>query len=174
MDNTNLKSFIIDVPDFPESGIVFKDITPLLADPAAFSKTIELMAQRLIDTKTEEILAIESRGFIFGAAVANYLSLPLHLVRKQGKLPRATIGIDYALEYGTDRVELHRDTLSTGTRYAIVDDLIATGGTAAATVELVREQGADLACCAFIVELSFLHGRSRLNGCPVESLIEFL
>jgi len=173
MNRTDLRAFIIDVPDFPEPGIVFKDITPLLADPGAFAQTVEMLAERLTRAGTDEILAIESRGFIFGAAVANYLSVPLHLVRKQGKLPRATIGIDYALEYGTDRVELHRDTLSPGTRYAIVDDLIATGGTAAATVELVREQGADLACCAFVVELGFLQGRSRLDGCPVESLIDF-
>jgi len=173
MNNKDLRKFIIDVPDFPEPGIIFKDITPLLADPTAFAQTIELLAQRLTDAGTDEILAIESRGFIFGAAVAHRLSLPLHLVRKQGKLPRATVGIDYALEYGTDRVELHHDTLSADHRYAIVDDLIATGGTAAATAELVREQGARLACCAFVVELGFLHGRDRLNGCRIESLIEY-
>ena len=173
MDNTDLRQFILDVPDFPEPGIVFKDITPLLANPAAFNRSIELLAQRLIAAGTDEILAIESRGFIFGAAIANHLDLPLHLVRKQGKLPRATIGIDYALEYGTDRVELHHDTLSDDRRYAIVDDLIATGGTAAATVDLVRQQGAHLSCCAFIVELSFLNGRSRLNDCRVESLIDY-
>ena len=173
MTSEDLKKFRIDVPDFPEPGIVFKDITPLLADPAAFAQTIELLAERLTDTRTDEILAIESRGFIFGAAVANRLSLPLHLVRKQGKLPRATVGIDYALEYGTDRVELHHDTLFADRRYAIVDDLIATGGTAAATVELVREQGAELSCCAFVVELGFLQGSERLNGCRIESLIEY-
>ncbi len=173
MTNEDLRNFIIDVPDFPEPGIVFKDITPLLADPTAFAQTIELLAQRLIDSRGDEILAIESRGFIFGAAVANRLSLPLHLVRKQGKLPRPTIGIDYSLEYGTDRVELHHDTLSAGRRYAIVDDLIATGGTAAATVKLIREQGAELVCCAFVVELGFLHGRAQLDGCHIESLIKF-
>jgi len=173
MSSEDLRKFIVDVPDFPEPGIVFKDITPLLANPAAFAQTIELLARRLTDTRTDEILAIESRGFIFGAAVANRLSMPLHLVRKQGKLPRATIGIDYALEYGTDRVELHHDTLSAGRRYAIVDDLIATGGTAAATAALVREQGAELTCCAFVIELGFLNGRDRLDGCRVESLIEY-
>jgi len=174
MNSKDLMKFITDVPDFPEPGIVFKDITPLLADPAAFELSIELLAQRLIDSRAEEILAIESRGFIFGAAVANRLSLPLHLVRKQGKLPRATIGIEYALEYGTDRVELHHDTLVSGRRYAIVDDLIATGGTAAATAALVRKQKADLSCCAFVIELAFLKGRERLDGCRVESLVEYL
>jgi adenine phosphoribosyltransferase len=173
LTHQDLKKFIIDVPDFPKPGIIFKDITPLLADPAAFAQTIEMLAQRLTDTHTDEILAIESRGFIFGAAVANHLSLPLHLVRKEGKLPRETIGIDYALEYGTDRVELHHDTLSTDRRYAIVDDVIATGGTAAATVELVRKQGAELTCCAFVIELGFLHGRDLLDGCRIESLIEY-
>ncbi len=173
MNDTELRQFIIDVPDFPEPGIVFKDITPLLGNPGAFARSIELLAQRLADAGTDEVLAIESRGFIFGAAVARQLGLPLHLVRKQGKLPRPTVGIDYALEYGTDRVELHHDSLSADRRYAIVDDLIATGGTAAATVDLVRQQGAKLCCCAFVVELSFLNGRSRLNGCRVESLINY-
>ena len=173
MNSEDLKKYIIDVPDFPEPGIVFKDITPLLTHPPAFSRTVELLGDRLAESRVDEILAIESRGFIFGAAVANHLSMPLHLVRKQGKLPRETIGIDYALEYGTDRVELHHDTLSSDRRYAIVDDLIATGGTAAATAELVREQGANLACCLFVVELCFLRGRARLNDCRVESLIEF-
>lgn len=173
MNSEDLKKYIIDVPDFPKPGIVFKDITPLLTHPPAFSRTIELLAERLTESRVDEILAIESRGFIFGAAVANHLSMPLHLVRKQGKLPRETIGIDYALEYGTDRVELHHDTLSLDRRYAIVDDLIATGGTAAATAELVREQGATLACCLFVVELRFLCGRDRLDNCRIESLIEF-
>lgn len=173
MNKPDLRQFIIDVPDFPEPGIVFKDITPLLANPAAFAQSIELLAQRLTDAGTDEILAIESRGFIFGAAVANFLNLPLHLVRKKGKLPRPTVGIDYALEYGSDRIELHHDTLCADRQYAIVDDLIATGGTAAATVDLVRQQGAHLSCCAFVVELKFLNGRSRLKGCRVESLIEY-
>ena len=117
-----VKRLIRDVPDFPEPGVVFKDITPLLADPAAFEHTIELLADRLAASEAEEILAIESRGFIFGAAVAARLSLPLHLVRKPGKLPLATVGIDYALEYATDRVEIHRDVLRPGIRFAIVDD----------------------------------------------------
>ncbi len=173
MNSEDLKKYIRDVPDFPKPGIVFKDITPLLTHPPAFSRTIELLAERLTESRVDEILAIESRGFIFGAAVANHLSMPLHLVRKQGKLPRETIGIDYALEYGTDRVELPHDTLSLDRRYAIVDDLIATGGTAAATAELVREQGATLACCLFVVELRFLCGRDRLDNCRIESLIEF-
>jgi adenine phosphoribosyltransferase len=168
-----VKRLIRDVPDFPEPGVVFKDITPLLADPAAFEHTIELLADRLAASEAEEILAIESRGFIFGAAVAARLSLPLHLVRKPGKLPLATVGVDYALEYGTDRVEIHHDVLRPAVRYAIVDDLIATGGTAAATARLVREQGAKIVNCSFVIELNFLNGRAKLGDCRIDSLIAY-
>ncbi len=168
-----VKRLVHDVRDFPEPGIVFKDITPLLADPAAFEHTIGLLADGLVATNAEEILAIESRGFSFGAAVAARLSLPLHLVRKAGKLPRTTVGVDYALEYGTDRVEIHHDILRPGVRYAIIDDLIATGGTAAATARLVREQGATIVNCSFVIELNFLHGRAKLGDCRVDSLIAY-
>lgn len=164
---------IVDVPDFPEPGVVFKDITPLLAHPAGFSATVELLAERLADSGTQEILAIESRGFIFGAAAATRLGMPLHLVRKPGKLPRRTIGVDYDLEYGSDRVEIHDGALTNGLRYAIVDDVIATGGTAAATAQLVRDQDAETAGCFFVIELGFLNGRERLDGCPIDSLITF-
>ena len=167
----DIAEYIVDVPDFPEPGIVFKDITPLLADPDAFAAAVRLLAERLTDTGAQEILAIESRGFIFGAAVAAELAMPMHLVRKPGKLPRATVGVDYALEYGTDRVEIHRGTLNPRTAYTIVDDVIATGGTAAATAELVRHQGAAVAGCLVLVELAFLNGRERLAGCRVDSLI---
>ena len=135
-----LRTAVRNIPDFPKQGILFRDITTLLLDPEAHRLAVEAMAEPFRDSPPDQIVGIESRGFIFGAAVANRLSLPLHLVRKQGKLPRATIGIDYALEYGTDRVELHRDALSAGTRYAIVDDVLATGGTTAATVARVRQQ----------------------------------
>ena len=168
-----VKRLVHDVPDFPETGIVFKDITPLLANPTGFTHTIDWLADRLVTTRAEEILAIESRGFIFGAAVAARLSLPLHLVRKPGKLPRTTVGIDYALEYGTDRIEIHHGVLRSGVRYAIVDDLIATGGTAGATARLVREQGAEIVSCLFIIELNFLGGRKQLDDCRVNSMIAY-
>jgi adenine phosphoribosyltransferase len=173
MSIDDLKRLIHDVPDFPEPGVVFKDITPLLADPKGFSYTIDLLADRLVATGAQEILAIESRGFIFGAAVATKMSIPLQLVRKPGKLPRRTVGQDYALEYGTDRVEVHSNVIDRTTRYAIVDDLIATGGTAAATTKLVLQHGAEIACCAFVIELNFLQGRDQLNGCRVESLLHY-
>ena len=169
----DLKKFIRDIPDFPKPGIIFKDITPLLADPTAFSRAVTLFAERLDAAGTGEILAIESRGFIFGAAVSVEMSIPMHLVRKSGKLPGKTVGMDYALEYGSDRVEIHSGVLRQGTRYGIVDDLIATGGTAAATMTLAQKYDAEIACCVFLIELGFLRGRDKLNGCRVESLLTY-
>jgi adenine phosphoribosyltransferase len=173
MNSTDLREYIRDVPDFPKPGIVFKDITPLIADPVAFNLAVDLIAERLRASETDEILAIESRGFIFGAAVSAQMSLPLQLVRKSGKLPGETVGMDYELEYGTDRVEIHRGVLRPGRRYGIVDDLIATGGTAAATMRLVREHDADISCCCFLIELGFLGGREMLDGCRIESVIVY-
>jgi len=173
MTTDDLRRLIKDVPDFPKPGIVFKDITPLLANPDAFNHAVDLLAEHLDRAGSEEILAIESRGFIFGAAVSALMSIPLQLVRKPGKLPCATIGLDYELEYGTDRVEIHSSALVRGKRYGIVDDLIATGGTAAATVRLARQHGAVIACCSFVIELSSLQGRRHLNECQVESLIRY-
>jgi adenine phosphoribosyltransferase len=167
----DLAQFIRDVADFPKPGIVFKDITPLISDSGAFRFTIGCLAEKIAAAGVDEILAIESRGFIFGAAVAAELSLPMHLVRKPGKLPRETVGIDYELEYGTDRLELHKDVLHPSKRYGIIDDVIATGGTAGATTRLVQASGGTVACCAFVIELGFLEGRKNLNGCPVESLL---
>lgn len=173
MTPTELKRFIRDVPDFPKPGIVFKDITPLLADPAAFKASVSLLSERLQAAGATEIIAIESRGFIFGAALAERLGWPLHVVRKPGKLPRATVGMDYELEYGSDRIELHHDVVQPGCRFAIVDDLIATGGTASAVARLVEEQGGKVSCCAFLIELGFLAGRKRLSSYRVESLITY-
>jgi adenine phosphoribosyltransferase len=173
MNPTELRAYIRDVPDFPKPGILFRDITPLLADSAAFRETVRLLGEKLRDAGAEELLAVESRGFIFGAALALALDLPLHLVRKRGKLPRATVGRDYELEYGTDRVELHHDVIRRGIRYGMVDDLIATGGTAAACTRLVQDHEGLIACCAFVIELTSLDGRERLPGLRVESLIRF-
>ena len=163
---------IRDVPDFPKPGIVFKDITPLLADGEAFSAVVSEMAARVGDD-VDAIVGIESRGFIFGAALAQRLGLGLVTVRKPGKLPSEVLSIEYELEYGVDRLEIHRDALSHDHRVVIVDDLLATGGTAAATVELVRNLGAEVAGCLFAIELGFLDGRKALPGVNVDSLINY-
>ena len=173
MTLSEIEALIADVPDFPKPGILFKDITPLLASPAAFRESTELMAERLAAARADAILAIESRGFIFGAALAGKLGLPLQLVRKRGKLPRATVSVRYELEYGFDHLELHADALVAGGRYLIVDDVIATGGTAAAVASLVQQQSGTVAKCAFLIELTFLDGRKRLAGHDVVSLIRY-
>jgi adenine phosphoribosyltransferase len=168
-----LRSLIRDVPDFPKPGILFKDITPLLEHPAGFRETIERLAQGAEAFRAEHILAIESRGFIFGAALAHRLDLPMHLVRKRGKLPRESVSIRYELEYGFDHLEVHADSIRPNERYLIVDDLIATGGTAAATAALVRQQQGVVAGFAFVIELKFLAGREALGDEPVCALIDY-
>ena len=173
MSPLEIKSLIVDVPDFPKPGIVFKDITPLLESPAAFRAAIGELAQRCEGLRADGILAIESRGFIFGAALAQRLGLPLELVRKRGKLPRRSLRVSYALEYGVDHLEIHEDALKRGGRYLIVDDVIATGGTAAAVASVVAQQGASVAACLFLIELKFLGGREKLGGLPVVSLISY-
>lgn len=173
MTPADIKTLIVDVPDFPKPGIVFKDITPLLENPAAFRAAIEQLAQRCEDVRADGILAIESRGFIFGAALAQRLQLPLELVRKRGKLPRRSVSVSYALEYGVDHLEIHADALKRGGRYLIVDDVMATGGTAAAVAELVAQQGGAVAACVFLIELTFLAGREKLGGQEIVSLISY-
>ncbi|MFO7287531.1 MAG: adenine phosphoribosyltransferase [Gammaproteobacteria bacterium] len=173
MTPEQLRGLIRDVPDFPKPGIVFKDITPLLEHPQAFRSTIERLAEGVDGLGAQRILAIESRGFIFGAALAHELGLPMHLVRKRGKLPRESISVEYTLEYGVDHLEVHADAIVPGERYLVVDDLIATGGTAAAVGELVSRQSAVLAGYAFVIELAFLSGRKALGDVPVVALIDF-
>jgi adenine phosphoribosyltransferase len=173
MTPADIKALIVDVPDFPKPGIVFKDITPVLENPAAFRSAIEQLAERCAGLRADGILAIESRGFIFGAALALQLGLPLELVRKRGKLPRRSFSVSYALEYGSDHLEIHADALRRGGRYLIVDDVIATGGTAAAVAELVARQGGSVAACAVLIELTFLSGREKLGGQNVVSLISY-
>jgi adenine phosphoribosyltransferase len=168
-----LSAAIRDVPDFPRPGILFKDITPLLSDPRAFHTIVEMLAERVQGRGAQGIVAIESRGFLFGAALATRLSLPLQLVRKPGKLPYQTVSVSYELEYGSDRVEIHIDAIEAGATYAVIDDLIATGGTAAAASQLVEMQRGKVACCAFVIELGFLNGRARLGQRPVETLLSF-
>lgn len=168
-----LKAIIRDVPDFPRPGILFKDITPLVAHPAGFGTTVELLAKRAQEVGADGLVAIESRGFIFGAAIAARLGLPLQLARKAGKLPYRTVGMSYDLEYGSARIEVHVDAIERGRRYAIVDDLIATGGTAAATAQLVEGAGGQVAACLFVIELAFLDGRTLLGGRRVDALITY-
>jgi len=168
-----LRAVIRDVADFPKPGIVFKDITPLLGDPVTFRRAMELMAEMCRDLPADQVVAIESRGFIFGGALADRLGLGFVPVRKPGKLPWRRISCSYDLEYGTDSVEMHQDALRPGTRALVVDDVIATGGTARAVSRLVEQLGARVAGYAFLVELSFLDGRRRLEGYEVRSLIRY-
>lgn len=162
---------IRDVPDYPKAGIVFKDITPLLAHGPAFQAVIGDFARHLAPLAPTQVVGVESRGFIFGAAVAHALGIGLTIVRKPGKLPRVTRRVSYALEYGTDTLEMHADALHAHDRAVIIDDVLATGGTAGAVGDLVQATGATLAGIAFLLEIGFLDGRRKLpEGVPVVSL----
>ena len=165
------RGLIRDIPDFPETGIVYKDITPLLADPAGFDAAVHAMADPWADLELDIVIGIEARGFLFGATVARQLGIGFVPVRKPGKLPFSTSSIDYGLEYGTDTLEMHTDAVSAGQRAVVIDDVLATGGTAAATAELVKRHGGSLVGFGFLLELVFLGGRSRLGEVRVESLI---
>lgn len=168
-----LRSRIRDVPDFPKRGILFRDITPLLADVEAFRASIQLMVERLDGQPVEAVIGIESRGFMFGAALADKLGVGFVPVRKPGKLPAATYRADYELEYGTDSVEIHQDALNPGDRVVVVDDLIATGGTAKATAELVARCGAEVSAFAFVIHLTSLGGTEKLAPHRVITLLDY-
>jgi adenine phosphoribosyltransferase len=168
-----IKSRIRDVPDFPKPGIVFKDITPILSDPRAFNLCLDLIAERYDGGTLDAIVGIESRGFIFGAALAARMRKAFVPARKPGKLPAATEKVSYDLEYGSDAIEIHCDAVRTGEKVLIVDDLIATGGTAWAACELVRRLGAEVIGAAFVIELDFLDGRRRLQHVPIYSLLHY-
>ena len=172
-DIASIRSAIRDIPDFPKPGIVFKDITPLLANGPLFAKTIDLLAARYRGQKIDAVLGIESRGFIVGAALAYTLGAGFSVVRKPGKLPYQTHSESYDLEYGTDTLEIHVDGIPTHGRVVIADDLIATGGTAAATAQLVSRLGGTVVECAFVIELSFLHGRAKLKPHKVFSILQY-
>jgi len=161
------------VPDFPKPGILFRDITPLLADPKAFHMVIDALVEQFIGQPLDAIVAIDSRGFIFGAPLASRLNTSFVPVRKPGKLPAETLSVTYALEYGQGSLEMHKDALSAGEKVIVIDDLLATGGTAAAAGELVVSQGAEVLAYAFVIELDDLDGRSRLEPAPVVSLLHF-
>jgi adenine phosphoribosyltransferase len=169
----NLRTLIRDVPDFPKPGILFKDITPLLGHPEAFSACIAELAERLAPFKVEAMIGIESRGFIFGGALALKLGIGFVPIRKPGKLPWKTRRETYALEYGTDAVEIHEDAVAKGMRVAVIDDLLATGGTARAAIRLLQSLEAQVVVAAFGIELGFLGGRERLQPTPVESLLVY-
>jgi len=170
---TDLKSLIRDIPDFPKPGILFRDITTLLQRPDAFRLAVDRLVERYRGEKLDQIVAIESRGFILASAMAYLLGTGLVPVRKPGKLPHDTLSETYDLEYGSDRLEMHSDALGGGHRVLIVDDLLATGGTASAALALVRRAGANVTGCAFLIELSDLNGRARLGGLPVFSLVTY-
>jgi adenine phosphoribosyltransferase len=168
-----LRRTIRDVPDFPKKGIVFKDITPVLGDGAVYRRVVDELVTRWKPRGVDQVVGIESRGFIFAAPLAYALGAGLSIVRKPGKLPWETIRESYSLEYGQDALELHIDSVGPGERVLVVDDLLATGGTAEAVGRLVTRQGADLVGYAFVVELSFLHGTRRLGAEKVDSLVTF-
>ncbi len=165
-----LKRTIRDVPDFPKPGIVFKDITPVLQDAALMRRIVDDLAAA--SAGAEAVLGMESRGFIFGTPLALQLGVGFVPARKPGKLPYHTVGVDYALEYGTARLEVHTDAIRPGQKVVVVDDLLATGGTAAAAVQLVRELGGEVTACLFVVELGFLDGRAKLDV-PVHALVRY-
>jgi adenine phosphoribosyltransferase len=169
----DLRALIRDVPDFPKPGILFRDVTPLLGNGPAFRACIHRLCERVAPLRPQTIAGIESRGFIFGAAVAAELGVGFVPIRKPGKLPWKTRKEAYALEYGTDAVEVHEDSVGPGTRLALVDDLLATGGTAAAAIKLLQGLGAEVVTAVFVIELGFLKGRDKLGTVPCQVLISY-
>ncbi|HXJ33663.1 MAG TPA: adenine phosphoribosyltransferase [Candidatus Eisenbacteria bacterium] len=169
---TDFKRLIRDIPDFPKPGIVFKDITPLLADGPAFHSMVDALVAPYRG-RVDTVLGIESRGFIIGAAAALSLGTGIAIVRKPGKLPYRTHQASYELEYGTDTLEIHHDAVAGGHRVLLIDDLLATGGTATAAIQLVQQCGGKVAACAFVIELGFLRGRARLAPHEVHALVRY-
>lgn len=169
----DLRDRIRDVPDFPTEGVVFKDLMPLIADPQYFAEAIRGLAEWARPREPALVFGAEARGFIFGSALAYELGAGFIAARKPGKLPRETVEATYALEYGTDSLHVHRDAVPEGARVVVVDDVLATGGTARAKVQLVEELGGVVAGVLFVIELGFLHGRDRLEGYDVHSLIQY-
>ena len=173
MRRSELEALVRAIPDFPVPGILFRDITPLLYDKQGFGAAVELMADAFKDKRVDRVVAIEARGYIFGAPIAYKLGAGFVPVRKPGKLPYEKINVDYALEYGTNSLEMHKDALAKGDRVLLVDDLLATGGTAAATRSLLEQLGADVVGIAFLIELTALGGRAKLAGADVRSFITY-
>jgi adenine phosphoribosyltransferase len=169
----DLKDYVRDVTDFPRPGILFRDVTPILLDPRAFRYVTNELTELVNDVKPDAIIGIESRGFFFGTPVAYALGLPFVPVRKAGKLPAERMSVEFALEYGEAQLDIHADALNAGQRVAIIDDLLATGGTAEAAAKLVQLLGASVSAMAFVVELTFLDGRQRLRDYQVSSLVRY-
>ena len=168
-----IRAHIRDIPDFPKKGIVFKDITPVLNDATLFKKVVDIFTEKYRDEKIGKIVGIESRGFIFGSVLAYQLKAGFCVVRKMGKLPYKTIKKSFDLEYGSDTLEIHEDSIKPGERVLIVDDLLATGGTSLATISLIQQLQGDIAGLAFLIELSFLKGRDRLRKHNVFSILQY-
>jgi adenine phosphoribosyltransferase len=167
----DIESYIRDIPDFPKPGVMFKDITPLLASPEGFKEAIERMAEPYLKSRVTKVLGAEARGFILGGALACRLGSGFIPARKPGKLPWTTTSAEYSLEYGTDRLEMHTDAVVPGDRVLIVDDVLATGGTAAAKADLVTRNGGVVVGYSFLMELDFLHGREKLGDLQISSLV---
>jgi len=173
ISEATMKALIRDIPDFPQQGILFRDITPVLQDASAFREVVSSMVECVKPMRPDVIVGIESRGFILGTPIALELGVGFVPVRKAGKLPAETVRAEYALEYGTNVVEMHRDAIEPGMRVAIVDDLLATGGTAKAAAQLVEELGGEVAGLSFLIELMFLNGRKMLSGYDVCTIVQY-
>ncbi len=173
MSKADLSAAIRDIPDFPVPGVVFKDITTLIKDPRLFKESVDLLAAEFSGREIDLVVSVEARGFIYGAALAYRLGAGVIPVRKEGKLPSRTRKVGYSLEYGTATVEIHEDAIPPGSRVLIVDDLLATGGTLAATVDLVRGLGGEVEAIAVLIELDFLKGREKLKDVPIFSLLHY-
>ena len=168
----DLYTYIVDVPDFPEPGVVFKDITPLLASPVAFLQAVDEMAEPFIASGVDIVVGIESRGFLLAGSIAERIGSGVGLVRKPGKLPRTTVSVTYELEYGTDSLEIHEDAFPEGARVLIVDDVLATGGTLAASKNLINKAGGDVVGATMLMELTFLNGRAKFPD-PLHAVLTY-
>jgi adenine phosphoribosyltransferase len=168
----DLYTYIVDVPDFPEPGVIFKDITPLLASPVAFLQAVDEMAEPFIASGVDIVVGIESRGFLLAGSIAERIGSGVGLVRKPGKLPRTTVSVTYDLEYGTDSLEIHEDAFPEGARVLIVDDVLATGGTLAASKNLINKAGGDVVGATMLMELTFLNGRIRFSD-PLHAVLTY-
>ena len=173
IDKKKIEDYIVSVPDFPKPGIVFRDVTGILSNPDALRLTLQALYEILGKYEFDAVAGLEARGFMFGVSIAQHFHKPFIPVRKKGKLPRETVSVEYDLEYGSACVEIHKDSLKPGERVVIVDDLLATGGTAKAATKLIETLGGKVECCVFVIELKDLKGREVLEGCPVESLTQF-
>ena len=173
MSDIDLKDYIRNIPDFPKPGIIFRDITPLLASPEAFRCAIDRMAERYANSGVKAVLAAEARGFIFAAPLALTLGASFVPIRKPGKLPFEKLSFDYDLEYGSDSLEMHVDAISKGDKVLLIDDLLATGGTIEACIDMAKHSGAEIVGIAFLIELTFIQGRKRLEDYDVMSLISY-